>query len=165
MTDTLQRLIEALRDELQQYGEMLALLDQQQDQVCTRATDDLLPTVAHLHEQSTVVQGARRQREECRAAVARTLGQHDEAPFADLIPRLPAPFRPLVQALVDENNDLLRRVQQRARQNHFLLSRSVELMQNVIGSLVPQARPLTYGHAGTMAPPALPARMLYDAVG
>lgn len=165
MTDALQRLIEALRDELQQYGEMLALLDQQQDQVCTRVTDDLLPTVAHLHEQGTVVQGARRQREECRVAVARTLGHRDEAAFSDLIPLLPAPFRPLVQALVDENNDLLRRVQQRARQNHVLLSRSVELMQSVIGSLVPQTRPLTYGHAGTMPAPAMPSRLLYDAVG
>ncbi len=165
MTDALQRLIEALRDELQQYGEMLALLDQQQEQVCTRVTDELLPTVAHIHEQGTVVQGARRQREECRAAVARALGRRDEAAFSDLIPLLPAPFRPLVQALVDENNDLLRRVQHRARQNHVLLSRSVELMQSVIGSLVPQTRPLTYGHGGTMAAPAMPSRVLYDAVG
>lgn len=165
MTDALQRLIEALRDELQQYGEMLALLDQQQEQVCARVADDLLATVTLIQEHGTVMQGARRQREECRTAVARTLGLHDEATFLELLPRLPVNFRPLVQALVDENNDLLRRVQQRARQNHFLLSRSMELMQSVIGSLVPQARPLTYGHAGVMASPTLPSRTLYDAVG
>ncbi len=165
MTDALQRLIEALRVELQQYGEMLALLDQQQAQVCARVADEVLAIATLIQEQGTVMQGARRQREACRAAVARALGQEDEAPFADLVPRLPAPFRPLVQALVDENNDLLRRVQQRTRQNHFLLSRSVELMQSVINSLVPQARPLTYGHAGRMAPPALPSRTLYEAVG
>lgn len=165
MTDALQRLIEALRDELQQYGEMLALLDQQQEQVCARVADDLLSTVAHIQEHGTVMQGARRQRDECRTAVARTLGLRDEATFLELLPRLPVNFRPLVQALVDENNDLLRRVQQRARQNHFLLSRSMELMQSVIGSLVPQARPLTYGHAGVMASPTLPSRTLYDAVG
>lgn len=165
MTDTLQRLIEALRDELQQYGEMLALLDQQQAQVCARVADELLASVTMLQEQGTVMQGARRQREECRAAAAREVGLDAEAPFKELIPRLPSSLRPLLQALVDENNDLLRRVQQRARQNHFLLNRSVELMQNVIGSLVPQARPLTYGHAGTMATPALPSRVLYDAVG
>lgn len=165
MTDALQRLIEALRDELQQYGEMLALLDQQQEQVCARVADDLLSTVALIQEHGTVMQGARRQREECRSAVARALGLRDEATFLELLPRLPVNFRPLVQALVDENNDLLRRVQQRARQNHFLLSRSMELMQSVIGSLVPQARPLTYGHAGVMASPTLPSRTLYDAVG
>jgi flagellar biosynthesis/type III secretory pathway chaperone len=111
------------------------------------------------------VQGARRQREECRAAVARTLGLREEAAFADLIPHLPASFRPMLEALVDENNDLLRRVQQRARQNHVLLSRSLELMQNVIGSLLPQSRPLTYGQAGRMAAPALTGRALYNAVG
>ncbi|MBI5799644.1 MAG: flagellar protein FlgN [Verrucomicrobia bacterium] len=165
MTDALQHLIDALRDELQQYGGMLALLDQQQEQVCARVTDDLLPTVMNLQEQGSVMQGARRLREECRTALARTFGLRDEAPFMELIPRLPASFRPLVQALVDENNDLLRRVQQRARQNHILLSRSVELMQSLIGSLVPQTRPLTYGHAGRMASPALPSRALYDAIG
>ena len=31
-----------------------------------------------------------------------------------------------------ENNELLVRVQQRARQNHLLLSRSVEMMQRFI---------------------------------
>lgn len=165
MTDTLQRLIEALREELQQYGEMLALLEQEQAQVCARVADDLLATVTLLQEQGTVMQGARRQREECRAAVARALGLDAEAPFKELIPHLPASFRPLLQALVEENNDLLRRVQQRARQNHFLLNRSMELMQSVIGSLVPQSRSLTYGQAGMMTSPALPARTLYDAVG
>ena len=165
MNDSLSRLIEALRDELQQYGEMLALLDQQQQQVCARVADELLTTVALIQEQGTIVQGARRQREECRATVARTLGLAEDAAFLEMLPRLPAPLRPLVQALVEENNDLLRRVQARARQNHFLLSRSVELMQHVIGSLVPQARPLTYGQSGTMATPALPARSLYNAVG
>ncbi len=165
MTDPLQRLIEALREELQQYGEMLALLDQQQAQVCARVADELLGTATRLQEQGAVMQGARRQREDCRAAVARALGLDADAPFMELIPRLPASFRPLLQALVDENNDLLRRVQQRARQNHFLLSRSVELMQGVIGSLLPQTRPLTYGHAGTLAPATLPARALCDSVG
>lgn len=165
MNDALQQLIEALRSELQEYGELLALLDQQQEQVCVRATDELLPTVMNLQEQGTVMQGARRQREECRTAVARTVGLRDEAPFAELLPRLPASLRPLVQALVEENNDLLRRVQHRARQNHILLSRSVELMQSLIGSLVPQARSLTYGQAGTMASPAQQSRALYDAVG
>lgn len=165
MTDALQRLIESLREELQQYGEMLALLDQQQEQVCARVADELLSTVALIQEQGTVMQGARRQREECRAAVARTLGLRDDTTFMELIPRLPASFRPLMQALVDENNDLLRRVQHRARQNHFLLGRSMELMQGVIGSLMPQTRPLTYGHAGAMASPTLPSRALYDAVG
>ncbi len=165
MTDALQRLIEALRDELQQYGEMLALLDQQQEQVCARVADELTATVLHIQEHGTVIQGARRHREECRTVVARSFGLRDETPFAELLPFLPPPVRPLVLALVEENNDLLRRVQHRARQNHFLLSRSVELMQSLIGSLVPQSRPLTYGHAGVMAPTMLPSRTLYDAVG
>jgi len=45
MIDALQTLIEALRDELKQYGEMLALLDQQQELVAGRAADELLHSV------------------------------------------------------------------------------------------------------------------------
>lgn len=165
MTDALQQLIEALRDELQQYGEMLALLDQQQEQVCARVADELLSTAVSIQEHGTVMQGARRQREDCRIAMSRTLRLPDKTSFAEMMPHLPAAVRPLVQALLEENNDLLRRVQQRARQNHFLLSRSVELMQSLIGSLMPQARSLTYGQAGMMAAPTLPSRTLYDAVG
>ncbi len=46
-----------------------------------------------------------------------------------------------MQALVQENNELLVRVQQRARQNHLLLLRSLELMQKLINSLFPGSRP------------------------
>ena len=53
-------------------------------------------------------------------------------PFAEIIPQLPEAYRPLIESLVDENNSLLQRVQQRARQNHLVLSRSVELMQDFL---------------------------------
>ena len=51
--------------------------------------------------------------------------------FAAIIPLLPPDYRPLVQALVQENNELLARVHQRTRQNHLLLSHAVELMQQL----------------------------------
>src|SRR6267143_1842013 len=54
-----ERLIECLRSELQQYGEMLALLDQQQANVVRRVADDLLITAAAIDTQSAAVQKAR----------------------------------------------------------------------------------------------------------
>jgi hypothetical protein len=70
------------------------------------------------------------------------------APFPDLIPLLPPDYRPLLQALVDENNQLLGRVRQRARQNHVLLRRSVELMQELLRTLFPARQTSVYNGQG-----------------
>jgi flagellar biosynthesis/type III secretory pathway chaperone len=164
MTESLHVLIEALREELQQYGELLALLDLEQTRVLERATEDLLQTVAAVYSQGAVVQAARQQREARRRAVARSLGLGEEAGFTDLIPHLPEDYQPLVKALVQENNELLARVQRRARQNHLLLSRSLELMQRFIGTLSPAAPSTTYDGHGTAVPAVIPLRPLYEAV-
>jgi len=71
----------------------------------------------------------------------------------------------LVNALVEENNSLLLRVQQRARQNHLLLNRSLELMQRLIATLLPVDRTTMYSGAGALFAPSLPKRALYEAVG
>jgi hypothetical protein len=55
-------------------------------------------------------------------------------------------------------------VRQRARQNHVLLSRSVELMQQFINSFCAVGVP-TYNEMGTMTPPPALGRPLYEAVG
>jgi flagellar biosynthesis/type III secretory pathway chaperone len=165
MNELLQNLIEALREELKEYGEMLALLDQQQQMVMHRQTQDLLQCVAAINAQSETIAAARREREKRQRHIAAELGLPEDTPFATLIPHLPAGHRPLVQALVQENNALLVRVQQRARQNHLLLSRVVELMQRFLGTLFPGSQPATYTDTGHMLAAALPQRSLYDAVG
>jgi hypothetical protein len=165
MTEALNRLIAALREELQQYGEMLALLDRQQDMVVARATEDLFQSIAAIQNQAALIHSARSHRDHCRNAVATAVGRPPDVAFSDLIPELPPNYRPLVDALVTENNQLLGRVQQRARQNHLLLTRSLELMQRLLSTLLPSRDPLVYdGHGGRPAGP-LPAAPLYEAVG
>jgi flagellar biosynthesis/type III secretory pathway chaperone len=164
MNEELQALINALRDELQQYGEMLALLDQQQDFVLRRAADDLLVTVSGVNSQGTAIQMARRQRETCRRRVATALGLPEGAGFAEILPKLPEDYRPLLQALVEENNELLVRVQQRARQNHLLLSRSLELMQRFLSSLFAPGSTQTYNGNGALLPGGPVSQPLYQAV-
>jgi flagellar biosynthesis/type III secretory pathway chaperone len=97
--------------------------------------------------------------------MARLLERSTEAAFLDLIPLLPEEYRPLLRALIDENNELLLRVQQRARQNHLLLNRSLDLMQRFINTLAPGSRMPTYDGMGNLFPAALGARPIYEAVG
>ncbi len=162
MIATLQKLIEALRNELQQYGEMLALLDHQQEWVRLRGADEILHSISAINAQSAAIQTARDQRQSLQRQLAQTVQHPDEATFADLIPALPEDYRPLVNALVQENNELLERVRDRARQNHLLLSQSLELMQRFITALPPQHHPVLVNSAEGMAAQAHPS--LYDAI-
>lgn len=165
MNDRLNNLIESLREELKQYGELLALLDQQQAMVMLRQSQDLLQTVAAINAQSDTIRAARREREQYQRNLARHLGLSDGAAFATLVSALPPDYQPLVSALVQENNSLLVRVQQRARQNHLLLTRALELMQRFLCSLFPANGATTYNDAGSVLMPGLAPRSLYDAIG
>jgi len=158
-------LISALREELKNYGEMLVLLDRQQSSIMTRASHDVFQSISVIKAQSDAIQQARAAREECRRALAQAAAQAPDVSFADLIATLPAEYQPLLTALVDENNQLLIRVRQRARQNHLLLHRSVELMQNVINALFPTRSSSVYNDRGSLAADAAAARRLCNAVG
>ena len=165
MNVLLPNLIESLREELKQYGEMLARLDHQQHLVMRRQTDDLNRAVADINAQAGVIAAARAEREQHQRNLARQLKLPEDAGFGALVPLLPADYRPLVQALVQENNELLVRVRQRARQNHLLLSHAVEHMQRLINLIVPGGAPTTYDGTGQVPGSGLPRRSLYEAVG
>ena len=165
MNEQLNNLIEALREELKQYGEMLALLDQEQELVMQRQTHSIAPCVSAINAQADTLQAVRLEREQRRRHLARTLQLGEDIGLREMTPRLPSPYQPLVQALVQENKELLVRVQQRARQNHLLLSRMVELMQKLISSILPGTGPATYNEGGLVLAPTLPHQQLYDAIG
>jgi len=165
MNDLLPNLIEALREELKQYGEMLALLDQQQSLVVQRQPQELLLTVSSVNSQTAVIAATRNEREQRQRHIARELELPEGSGFNHIVPLLPADYRPLVQALVQENNELLVRVQHRVRQNHLLLSHAVELMEQLINSIFPGAAPKTYNESGRLPGSNLPRHSLYEAVG
>ena len=165
MIENIQKLIHALREELQQYGEMLALLDRQQEQVIARAADDVFQSINIIQSQAEAIHAARAQREDCRRRVARHSAQAEDTTLGDLMRQMPTDYRPLVKALVDENNALLVRVQQRVRQNHLLLSRSVELMREFLNNFFPAREIRVYNGQGGTPRRILATTHLYDAVG
>ncbi len=165
MNPLLPSLIDAMREELKQYGEMLARLDQQQTLVMRRQTEDLLNTVTSINSQAETIAAVRFEREQRQRQIARQLNLPEAATFAEILPLLPAEYRPLLEALVQENNELLVRVQQRARQNHLLMSHAVELMQRLINAVFPGNGPTTYNGTGQLPGIGMPQHSLYEAVG
>ena len=132
MTAILEQVIEALRNELQQYGEMLALLEAQQEAVSQRESGSVLTSVPEIEAQSSAIQDARRIRETHQRQLAWSLGRPDSITFQELLPLLPDDYRPLISALVQEINELLGRVRHFAEQNHSQLRRSLELMDRFL---------------------------------
>ena len=145
---------------------MLALLDQQQQFVMRRQTTALPENVNHINARRPRCSPVRGTNANSASAnLAQSLELPENAGFKILIPKLPADYRPLVEALVEENNELIVRVQHRVRQNHLLLSHCVDLMAQLIHSIFPATRPVTYNGNGHAPGVAVPAQSLYEAVG
>ena len=138
MKDELQNLIESLREELRQYGQMLVVLDDQQERIILRHNDELLGATAAVNTQGSAIETARHQREAVQRQLARRLQFDDDAPLTRLVPQVPPDYRPLLNALMQENHLLLQRIQHRARQNYLLLRRSMELLDQFISSFSPR---------------------------
>ena len=137
----LQNVIQALRNELHQYGEMLALLEQQQHVAQHSGADEILRSISHINHQSSSIQIARERRKSAQRQLAGALQHPDTTTFSTLIPMLPNSYQPMVSALVQENHELLGRVRERAQANQLLLRRALELMQRFITTLTLEDAP------------------------
>ena len=166
MTEELNNLIAALRDELTQYGEVLALMQEQQQFIINRSANELLLNLNEVNEQMEKVAAARNRRDACRQALFTTLGATEETTFRQMTGMLPTEVQPLLKALVEEINQLLERIQKWLRQNHMLLSRSLDLMKQIMKGMFPSSSATagTYGRGGQMSPVTPPPSTLYEGI-
>ncbi len=166
MNDALNQLIAALREELTQYGEMLALMQEQQELIINRAANELLLNLHEVDGQKDKILACREQREAARRELVQALGGTEETTFKQMTELLPEEYRPLLEALVEEINQMLQRIQQWLRQNHLLLKRSLDLMQKIMHTMFPTSSTAaqTYGRGGTVSPIAPPPSTLYEGI-
>ena len=148
MTRTLQHLIDALRQELQQHGELLARLDEAPPVTRDSPAREDRP----VESQGAALLASQRERERIQHQLAWATEQPDACSFDELIPALPPDYRPLLSALVEENESLRRRVGQRLREDLGWLDRARELSTRTLGAI-------SFPHADT-APDAGPTLSL-----
>jgi flagellar biosynthesis/type III secretory pathway chaperone len=165
MTENIANLVSALQHELEQYGEMVALLERQQQQIAARSADEVFQSIGPVKQQGVAIQKARSHREECRARLAQSFQRARDTSFAELIALLPEDCQPVLCNLIRQNNELLLRVRQRARQNHLRLSRSIELIQGLLNSVFPSRISRVYNGQGTMSFRRLSPCSFYEATG
>ena len=166
MNEELKILITALREELTQYGEVLALMQEQQQFIINRSANELLLNLNVVNEQMEKVSVARNHREACRRALVATLGATEETTFRQMTEMLSPEVQPLLNALVEEINQLLQHIQKWLRQNHMLLKRSLDLMKQIMQGMFPSSSATagTYGPGGRVSPVTPPPSTLYEGI-
>ncbi len=141
-------LAELLRAELSGYGGLLALFDRQQAALLRRDPQSVADLSAAIEDLVRETAAARSARERDVATLAREHGRDPATSLTELLDAFPADERPLIQALVEEINRLLRVARRRSRQNHAILQRAVELQREMLSSLRPDAFTRTYAPGG-----------------
>lgn len=157
--------VEALRNELAEYGGLLRLFDEQQKTILALDSDGVAAFVPQLEQQAEAARVCRLEREQTVRSYATQHGQPMGRSLRQLLPEFPAEVRPLLEALIDEINSLLKRAKQRTRQNHMMLGRLVELHRELVPNLRPQAFTKTYSRHGQVAVATAVALPTYRAAG
>ena len=154
MNEYLNNLIAALREEMTQYGELLALMQEQQELIINRSANELLINLHDVNQQVEKTSTHREQRDSARRALVQSLGGTEDTTFKQMTALLPVEYQPLLNALVEEINQLLQRIQTWVKHNHLLLKGSLDLMSEIMHSIFPtsSAAAQTYGRGGTVSP-------------
>ena len=152
-------LVELLRREVQEYGGLYNLLSRQQQEIFTRDPQKVMDTNAEIERYMQGMGGLRESRENKVREIARACGADEEQSLTSMLPKFPEFVRPMLQALADEINSMVRRTRQKARQNFMLLSRTMEITNDAFQALQPDNYTKTYTKKGRVGVKgALPTR-------
>jgi flagellar biosynthesis/type III secretory pathway chaperone len=163
VSTTWEFITECLRNELQEYGALLGLFEEQQTNLLRRDANAVVELASAIEEQARVAQASRDRREQ---AIRHFAGAHQQpatSSLRHLLPYFPAEVQPLIQALIDEINHLIHRVRRDARQNQILLSRTVEAYEEAVRTLRPEAFTQTYSRRGAL--PSTAGAPVWQAAG
>lgn len=158
-------IVAALRDELEEYGGLLRLFDQQQEKIFARDAEGVTEIVDAITAQSALASDRRTTRERAVAAAARALGRPANSSLRQLLDAFPDDVRPLLEALIDEVNNLLHRSRRRLQQNQLLLGRLVEVHREVLPGARPGAFTKTYSPRGQLGVSASGVGPTFQATG
>ena len=150
MNTSWELIIESLRSELQDYGALLALFEDQQANLLRRDADAVLALVSSIEQQTQATHVSRERREQFVQIFARAHAVSDEQSLRRLIPLFPSEVQPLIKALIDEINHSIHRIRRGARQNQILLSRAVESHEEILRTLRPDLFPKMYSRRGSV---------------
>lgn len=139
MTAILEQVVEALRDELQQYGELLARLEVQNGYINRGEAPSILHATESVDNQHSLIEAVRAKRETLQRQLAWTLGHPARQSIRELLPLLPDHYQLLFVALIQEINQLIERAAERIHLHQIQLRRSLHLNERLLAAISSQA--------------------------
>jgi hypothetical protein len=152
MPPTWEIIVEKLRAELQGYGGLLQLFNDQRENMLRGDADTALACARAIEAQTRLACDLRARREAVVADFALAHQRRADCTLRELSTELPPEVRPLLSALIDEINHLIRRVGRGARQTHQMLGRIVEVHHDALRAAHPEAFARTYSSLGQFMP-------------
>lgn len=143
-----EELLDLLRDELQEYGGLIGLLNAQQQSILNRRPESLLEINQSVQTQMEASQILQKRRQGFVNDLARNFGESQEASLSELLPHLPDVTQPMFESLIEEINNLITRVRRKVEQNQRLLARLAEVTDQILGISDPVGHSKTYGKDG-----------------
>lgn len=151
MNYTWKNIADCLRQEVAEYGALYRFYENQQARLFAADADAVLRISGDIEVQVRVLHDCRREREATVSGFAIANGQPSGATIRSLLPMVPEDARPLIEALINEINVLIHRLRRVSRHNHMLLSRKVELQQQLLRQLMPATFSHTYTPKGRVS--------------
>lgn len=141
-------LVELLREEVEEYGGLYNLLERQQNEIFNRDPDLVMETNSDVEAHMGQMDKLRQKRETMVREMAKRCQRDQECTLKELLPGFPVFVRPLLEALIDEVNAMVKRTRQKARQNYLLLSRTMEIAHEALRRSEPSNYSKTYSRKG-----------------
>ena len=119
MNQELNHLVQSLRDELHQYGEMLLRLERHHKSAADLSEREVHSFSGEVRMQGVAIQRSRRERDQACRELAVMLRLNTRVPFESMIPLLPEDYQPLVNQLTRENHQLMEQVVESLQRKNF----------------------------------------------
>ena len=141
-------LADALRDELAEYGGLLATLDQQREAIAGHNAALLVEIADEIRRQTASARHFTNIREEVCARLAKGTGCAPDATERDLLRFMPAEARAMFESLIEESAGVVKNAKKKAERNTVLLAHSSDLNEKLLMALRPGSTTKTYNKRG-----------------
>jgi flagellar biosynthesis/type III secretory pathway chaperone len=144
-------LLGLLRDELQEYGGLVGLLNAQQQSILNRRPNSLLEINQSVQTQMEASQMLQRRRQGFVSSIASSFGESDESTLSELVPHFPDVTQPMFQSIIEEINNLISQIRRKIEQNQRLLVRLTEVTDQILMVSDPTGHSKTYDKSGDLS--------------
>ena len=141
-------LLDLLRDELQEYGGLIGLLNAQQQSILNRKADSLLEINQSVQSQMEASQILQKRRQGFVEALAKNFGKPYHSKLSELLEYVPDVTQPMFESIIDEINNLITKVRRKVEQNQRLLTRLCDVTDQVLQATSPASHSKTYSATG-----------------